>query len=165
VGPFLADPATGDVYVILAVEWLSRWPEARASKKIDAPAIADFIYHNICCWYGIPESFRTNHGSGFDNQVMENLTETLRINHHRSTPYYPQSNGLVELLVQTFKNSLKRTIMDQIHSTEGLENEPSPHWAHLVDSLLYAYCCTPYLATSVSFAMLLFGQHLKLQGG
>jgi len=112
----------------------------------------------------IPEFLRTHHDSGFDNEVMENLTEILRINHHWSTPYYPQSNGLVEHLVQTFKNSLKRTIMDQIHGTEGLEDEPSSHWAHLVDSLLYAYCCTPYSATGVSPAMLLFGRDLKLPG-
>ena len=146
--------------MIMAVEWLSRWPEAMSSKSIDAIAIADFVYHRICCRYGIPESLRTDHGSGFDNEVMENLSKLLLVHHHRSTPYHPQSNGLVERLVQTFKSSLKRTIMD--HLQGAIDAEPSPYWAHLVDSILYAYRCTPHSSTGVSPAALLYGRELRL---
>ena len=116
------------------------------------------LHHRICCRYGIPESLRTDHGSGFDNEVMESLTKLLQVRHHRSTPYYPQSNGLVERLVQTFKNSLKWTIVDQLQDGD----KTSPYWAHLVDSVLYAYRCTPYSTTGVSPATLLYGRELRL---
>lgn len=91
---------------------------------------------------------------------MENLTKLLQVHHYRSTPYYPQSNGLVERLVQTFKNSLKRTIIDQLQG--DMNSEPSPYWAHLVDSMLYAYQCTPHSSTGVSPAALLYGRELHL---
>ena len=161
IGPFPADPGTGDTFVIMAVEWLSRWPEAMSSRSIDAVAIAEFVYHRICCRYGIPESLRTDHGSGFDTEIMANLSKLLLIHHHRSTPYYPQSNGLVERLVQTFKSSLKRTIVDQLQGG-GVDAETSPYWAHLVDSVLYAYRCTPHSSTGVSPAVLLYGRELRL---
>lgn len=163
IGPFPADPATGDTFVIMAVEWLSRWPEAMASRSIDAVTIADFIYHRICCRYGVPESLRSDHGSGFDNEILEHLTKVLKVNHHRSTPYYPQSNGLVERLVQTFKSSLKGTIVDQLQGG-AIDAESSPYWAHLVDSVLYAYRCTPHSSTGVSPSVLLYGRELRLPG-
>lgn len=49
---------------------------------------------------------------------MANLANQLRVHHHMSTPYNPQSNGLVERLVKTFKSALKRSIQDQLAGAE-----------------------------------------------
>ena len=89
IGPLPADPATGDTFVVMVIDWLSRWPEAVSSHSIGAATIEEFIYHRICCQFGVPESLRTDHGSGFDNEIMENLTKSLHVHHHRSTAYYP----------------------------------------------------------------------------
>lgn len=96
-----------------------------SSRSIDAVSIAEFVYHYFCCRYGISESPRTDYGSGFDNEVMEKLSKLLQVHHHRSTPYYPQSNGLVERLVHSFKSSLKRTIVDQLQG--AIDAEPSSY--------------------------------------
>ena len=165
IGPFPADPRTGDLHVIMAVDWLSRWAEARAVNSVDAATCSEFIYTDICCRYGVPESLRTDHGRSFDNEIMANLSELLRIHHHMSTPYYPQSNGLVERLVQTFKSALKRSIQDQLAGAEGENDDPSPYWSHLVPSMLYAYRCSPHSALGgLSPAELLFGRILRLPG-
>lgn len=164
IGPFPADPRTGDLHVIIAVDWLTRWAEAKAVNDIDADTCSTFVYEDICCRYGVPESIRSDHGRSFDNAMMDNLNELLRINHHMSTPYYPQSNGMIERLVQTFKDALKRTIQDQISGADGEADEPSPYWAHLVPSVLYAYRSTPHSALGLSPAELLFGRSLRLPG-
>ena len=96
------------------MDWLTRWAEAKAVNNVDADTCSEFLFSEICCRYGVPESIRTDHGRSFDNDIMDNLAELLRINHHMSTPSYPQSNGMIERLVQTFKSSLRRTIQDQI---------------------------------------------------
>ena len=133
--------------------------------SIDAASSSDFIYTDICCRYGVPESLRTDHGRNFDSEIMSNLAEILHINHHMSTPYYPQSNGLVERLVQTFKNALKRSIQDQLAGAEGEHDEPSPYWSHLVPSMLYAYRSSPHSALGgLSPAEVVFGRHLRLPG-
>lgn len=164
IGPFPADPRTGDLHVIIAVDWLSRWAEARAVNNIDADTCSEFLYSEICCRYGVPESLRSDHGRSFDNAIVDHLAELLRINYHMSTPYYPQSNGLVERLVQTFKSALRRTIQDQLAGAEGPDDEASPYWAHLVPSTLYAYRTTPHSALGVSPAEVVFGRNLRLPG-
>lgn len=164
IGPFPADPRTGDLHVIIAVDWLTRWAEAKAVNNIDADTRSNFLYEDICCRYGVPESLRSDHGRSFDNEVVDHLAELLRINHHMSTPYYPQSNGLVERLVQTFKSALRRSIQDQIAGAAGVADEPSPYWAHLVPSTLFAYRTTPHSALGVSPAEVVFGRSLRLPG-
>jgi len=42
------------------------------------------------------------------NEVITNLSTILKINHHRSAPYYPQSNGRIERVVGTIKPNLKK---------------------------------------------------------
>ena len=165
IGPFPADPRTGDLHVIIAVHWLYRWAEARAGNSIDAPSCSDFLYSDICCRYGVPQSLRTDHGRSSYNEVVEHLAELLRINHHLSTPYYPQSNGLVERLLQTFKSALKRSIQDQLAGAEGENDDPSPYWSHLVPSMQYAYRSSPHSALGgLSPAELLVGRSLRLPG-
>lgn len=118
-------------------------------KELQSELAAGFETADICCRYGASESLRTDHGRGFDNEVVANLAELLRINHYLSTPYYPQSNGLVERLVQTFKSALKRSIQDQLAGAEGESDYPSPYWSHLVPSMLYA--CHPPIPPWVGF--------------
>ncbi|RPB21348.1 hypothetical protein L211DRAFT_870048 [Terfezia boudieri ATCC MYA-4762] len=64
------------------------------------------------------ESFCSDHGRGFETSPMERL-------------------------VQTFKSAMKRTI---IAGAEAENDEPSPYWAHLMPSKLYAYRCSPHSA-------------------
>ena len=47
IGPFPADPRTGDLHVIIGVDWLSRWAEAHAVNSIDTAACSEFIYTDI----------------------------------------------------------------------------------------------------------------------
>ena len=164
IGPFPADPRTGDLHVIIAVDWLSRWAEARAINSTDAATCSDFIYSDICCRYGVPESIRSDHSSGFDNEILDHLASTLRVNHHLSTPYYPQSNGLVERTVQTFKNALKCLIQDQLAGADGEAAELSSYWSHLVPSVLFAYRTSPHTSLGMSPAELVFGRSLRLPG-
>ena len=74
IGPFPADPRTGDLHVIIAIDWLTRWVEASAINSVDAETCSTFIYEDICCRHGVPESLRTYHGRSFDNDILVNLS-------------------------------------------------------------------------------------------
>ncbi|RPB25471.1 hypothetical protein L211DRAFT_782944, partial [Terfezia boudieri ATCC MYA-4762] len=46
-GPFPEDVSTGARFVILAVDWLTRWAEGAATKDASPETAAEFIYNNI----------------------------------------------------------------------------------------------------------------------
>src|SRR5262245_60197001 len=83
-------------YIIVAVDYFTRWPEARALKYANAESVAEFIYEEIICRFGPPSVIQSDQGTHFVNQVIKELTEKFRIKHSLSSPYHPQSNGLVE---------------------------------------------------------------------
>jgi len=52
----------------------------------------------------------TDKGTEFVNKVVKRLTEKFRVKHHRSTPYRPQANGLVERFNKSFCDSLAKLV-------------------------------------------------------
>ena len=115
-GPFPPDTATGHRYIVVAVEWVTRWAEAEVVADATAATAADFIYSRIITRYGCVESIQSDNGPHFVNEVIRNLTQTLGVRHRLSTPYYPQSNGKVERVIGTIKSMLKRTVAAAAHS-------------------------------------------------
>jgi transposase InsO family protein len=102
-------------YIIVAVDYFTRWPEAKAVKTANAITVADFIYDEIICRFGAPKIIQSDQGTHFVNEVIRQLTEKFRIRHKLSSPYHPQSNGLVERFNKTLCEGLAKvaeTIQD-----------------------------------------------------
>ena len=95
VGPL---PLTqqGNKYIIVAVDYFTRWPEAQPLKIVTAVIAADFIYEEIICRFGTPKVIQSDHGTQFLNKVIKELTAKFQIKYSLSSLYHPQSNGLVE---------------------------------------------------------------------
>ena len=83
-------------YIVVVIDYLTKWPEARALPTAIADQVANFIYEDIICRHGCPAKILSDRGTHFNNQVIQELTQKFEIKHHFSTPYHPQTNGLVE---------------------------------------------------------------------
>lgn len=156
VGPFSED-AEGNKYAIVAVDYLTRWPEVIPTKSATASEAAHFLYNHIICRYGIPESIQSDNGPQYANEVIESLVEVLKIRHHFSTPYYPQANGRAERLIGTLKSMLVKSIQDTDREEDGTVN-----WTPALYSALYVYRTSKHSETGTSPAMLVYGEELKL---
>ena len=86
---------------VVNMDWLSRWVEGEATMDASSETVADFIYRRIVCRYGCPESLQSVNGPHFINPIIRLLVRILRIKHHMSIPYYPQSNGKIERVMGT----------------------------------------------------------------
>ena len=53
IGP-LPKSTRGKKYIIVGIDYLTKWVEAKAVKEVNAHVVADFVYENICCRFGVP---------------------------------------------------------------------------------------------------------------
>ena len=96
-------------YIIIAVYYFSRWPEARSLRYINTTSVATFIYEEIIYKYRPLAVIQSDQSTHFINQVIEQLTKRFKIKHSISLTYHPQSNGLVERLTELCVKELQKS--------------------------------------------------------
>eukprot|EP00253_Pinus_taeda_P028888 PITA_28888 len=86
--------AGGHAYIILAVDYFTKWAEAMPTFEADRKTTTIFMFNHIIARFGVPQAIITDHGRHFRNIMMTELTGQLGLRHDSSTPYYPQANVL-----------------------------------------------------------------------
>ncbi|XP_056694872.1 uncharacterized protein [Spinacia oleracea] len=95
LGPFTAANG-GRKFLIVAVDYFTKWIEAEPTKSITAKRMKDFIWRNIVTRFGIPESLVFDHGTQFDCTPIKDYCAELRIKFAYASVCHPQSNGQAE---------------------------------------------------------------------
>nr|VZI38168.1 unnamed protein product [Spirometra erinaceieuropaei] len=143
-----AGPLNGVSYLIL-VDAYSKWPEIAPLNPATASATIAFL-RRIFSQHGLPEVLVSDNGSQFTSSLFEDFCRQHNIQHLRSPPYHPQSNGQAERFVDTFKRALLKA------RGEGTTDE-------IVQAFLFSYRTTPNPASpgGVSPAEALMGRKLR----
>jgi transposase InsO family protein len=115
----------GNRYIITAMDYFTRWPEAKAVPAATAFEAAKFIYEDIICRHGIVDIIHSDQGTHFNNELIAKLMDKFDMKHHQITAYHPQSNGLVE----RFNGTLKKTLVKIMENVEQWDEVKAP--AHL----------------------------------
>ncbi|BHF82463.1 hypothetical protein SprV_0802560100 [Sparganum proliferum] len=123
-----AGPLNGVSYLIL-VDAYSKWPEIAPLNPATASATIVFLRRTFS-QHGLPEVLVSHNGSQFTSSSFENFCRQHNIQHLRSPPYHPQSNGQAERSVDTFKRALLKA------RGEGTTDE-------IVQAFLFSYRTTP----------------------
>ena len=79
----------GFTYILLVVDYVSKWVEAKATRTNDARVVIDFIMSHIFCRFGIPRAIVNDQGTHFCNRSMKALLRKYGVMHKISTPYHP----------------------------------------------------------------------------
>ncbi|KAI5328089.1 hypothetical protein L3X38_027485 [Prunus dulcis] len=66
-------------YVVVAVDYFTKWVEAEALATITAARMEDFIWTHICCRFGIPYAIITYNGRQFDSELFKQFCTRLKI--------------------------------------------------------------------------------------
>ena len=91
MGPFAS--SFGNLYILLAVDYVSKWVEAISYPRNDANTIVGFIQRNILSRFGAPRTIFSDEGSHFANKFFEKIMSRYGIRHVMGLTYHPQSNG------------------------------------------------------------------------
>ena len=83
----------GNLYILLIVDYISKWVEAIACPKNDVNTIVEFIQRNILSRFGAPRTIISDEGGHFANKFFSKLMRRYGIKHVMGLVYHPQSNG------------------------------------------------------------------------
>ena len=108
MGPF--PPSFGNLYILLAVDYVSKLVEAIACPINDANTVVRFIQRNVLSRFGAPKTIISDEGSHFANKLFEKLMSKYEVGHVMGLTYHPQSNGQAKISNREIKNILKKTI-------------------------------------------------------
>ena len=95
IGPF--PPSEGKEYILVAVDYVSKWVEAIPTRTNDHQVVNKFIVNNIFSRFGCSRAIISDGGSHFTNSHFRSLLKKYGVHHHVTTPYHPQANGQVEV--------------------------------------------------------------------
>ena len=125
MGPFpLSD---GNKYILVCVDYVSKWVEAQACSVNDARVVCRFL-KKLFSRFGMPRVIISDRGTHFCNKNMETLLARYGVKHKIATPYHPQTSGQVEVSNRELKKILERTV-----------SKSRKEWARKLDDALWAY--------------------------
>ena len=139
----------GNRYILVLVDYATRYPEAVALPTIDTKTIADALV-NIFSRVGLPDELLTDQGSNFTSELMQDVCKLLQIRKLRTSAYHPMANGLVERFNGTLKAMLRKYVTNS-----------GNNWDSFIPYLLFAYREVPQASTGFSPFELLYGRKVR----
>ena len=95
LGP-LPETDRGTKYILIAMDYFSKWPEAYALPNQEAVTIADVLVSQFFTRFGVPTELHSDQVRNFGSRVFQEVCSLLGIHKTRTTALHPQSDGMVE---------------------------------------------------------------------
>ena len=112
VGP-LPRTKQGFKYILTVIDHSTRFPLAVPLKETSAKTVAEALQNHVFCMFGLPEELISDQGTNFTSEVMAALLDSLDVTHIKTTPYHPETNGMLERFHRSLKQSLRKSIPEK----------------------------------------------------
>ncbi|GKB08291.1 reverse transcriptase domain-containing protein, partial [Tanacetum coccineum] len=107
MGPF--PKSRGNKYILVAVNYVSKWVESQALPTNDACAVVKFL-RSLFAMFGVPKALISDKGTHFCNSHLEKALQRYGVTHKLSITYHPQSNGHTKVSNKAIKCILERSV-------------------------------------------------------
>ncbi|KZS03362.1 Uncharacterized protein APZ42_033935 [Daphnia magna] len=146
LGPFPRS-RNGNTIIVVAVDYLTKWVEARALPDATARQIAKFFVEVVVVRHGFPRELTSDQGKCFTAEVTREVLALLRLSDRMTVPYHQQANGLVERQNKTL------AIMLVMYVDESHED-----WDEFLGFVTFAYNTARQESTNHTPFMMVYGR-------
>lgn len=150
MGP-LPETDDGNQYIMVIGDYFTKWKEAYAIPNHTAMTVADKLVTEFICRFGTPNRIHTDQGREFESELFSEICKLLQVNKSRTTPYHPQSDGMVERYNQTVQTMLAMYV-----------NENRSDWDDHLPYVMMAYRAATHESTKFTPNKLMFGREVSL---
>jgi hypothetical protein len=134
-------------FTFIAVEYFTKWIEARAVSTITSKTAQKFFWQNIVCQFGVPSELTVDNDKQFDSQDFRKFCFSIGTKLAFASVYHPQSNGIVERANGKIFTAIKKMLLD----------DKKGKWADLLPEAVWALNTTECRATGFTPFRLLYG--------
>ncbi|RDX85841.1 Pol polyprotein, partial [Mucuna pruriens] len=82
IGPIEPKASNGHRFILVAIDYFTKWIEAESYASVSRNVVARFIKRDLICRYGIPADIVTDNGTNLNNKVIFELCKEFQIKHH-----------------------------------------------------------------------------------
>ncbi|GKA23700.1 reverse transcriptase domain-containing protein [Tanacetum coccineum] len=119
MGPFPS--SHGNKYILIAVDYLSKWVEAKALPTNDARVVVKFL-KSLFAQFRTPRAIISDRGTHVCNDQFAKVMSKYGVTHRLATAYHPQTSGQVEVSNRGLKHILERMVGENRASCEKTED-------------------------------------------
>ena len=127
-------------------DYATQYLEVVPLRNITASRVAKALI-DIFARHGIPEGILTDQGKNFTSALLGELYRLIGTRSLRTSPYHPQTDGLVERLNRTLKAMLRKVLKGE-----------KRNWDHMLPFVLFANREVPQATAGFSPFELLYGR-------
>ncbi|KAE9140019.1 hypothetical protein PF010_g355 [Phytophthora fragariae] len=146
VGP-LPETERGNKYILVFVDYFTRWAEAFAVGALDSITFVDAMVNGVVSRHGVPSRLLSDNGRNFTSDVAKSFYQTLGIKKLFGAAYHPQTQGLVE----RFNGTLIGMLMMHV-------DEAQTDWDVYLPRVLFAYRTAYHEALGDTPFFMLYGR-------
>ena len=141
----------GNLYILVMGDYFTKWVDAVPIRNQKATTVAQKLIDRLISIFGTPMQIHSDQGRSFESDVFREMCRLLGIEKTRTTPYRPQSDGLVERANRTIENMLASFV-----------SQNQKDWDEHLPLLMLAYRSAQHETTGVSPCEMMFGRHVSL---
>nr|GEV54029.1 reverse transcriptase domain-containing protein [Tanacetum cinerariifolium] len=115
-------------FLIVAIDYFTKWIEAKAMETITGNQVKKFVWDNIVCRFGLPGEIVSDNGKQFSDNPFKDWCDKLNITQRFALVNHPQSNGLIERANRSLGEGIKARLGEG--NKKSIEELPHVLWAY-----------------------------------
>ena len=141
----------GYIYILTIIDYFSKWADAFPIRNQEASTVAKTLVDRVFSYFGAPVQILTDQGSNFQSRLFAELMKRFEIDHVRTSPYKPSTNGLIERFHRTLNAILGKVV-----------SRSQRDWDEWIPYAVAAYRATAHESTGFSPNYVIFGRENRL---